>query len=158
MPMKFERDIGEELVKTGESIETFIPIKFVRDIGEELVKTGESVETVSRRIRSINMMLRDMAEVMDTLVIVIHETAELLKSAGNNINKVKIFGKKFFGATGDALIGSGESLHKSETQLKTIKNYIDDISKSTGPLDDLTTDILDPLGTRLTQLGNELLK
>jgi hypothetical protein len=136
-----------------------MPIKIFQEIGEELLKTGESIETASRTIKTINMMLKDMAEVMNTLVTVIHETDVLLQNAGSNINKIKIpFIGNVFGPTGNALIGSGKSLHQSETQLKLLKNYIDDLSKSKGPLDDLTTDILDPLGTRLTELGTKLLK
>lgn len=65
-------------------------IFFWRDIGDELIKTGESIKAASLIIKDINKTLRDMPEVIETLVIALHETDQLLQSAGKNISNVKI--------------------------------------------------------------------
>jgi hypothetical protein len=152
-------------------------ILFWKDIGDELVNTGASIKNVSQTIKDINKMLSDMVKVIETLVIVLHETDQLLQSAGKNINIVKIpvvdfdytnvVGVKVisnislenqsaFGPVGNDLVKSGQQLHQSELQLIILKDQIHNLSKSKGPLDNLTNFVLDPLEVRLTKLGKKI--
>jgi|WetSurMetagenome_2_1015567.scaffolds.fasta_scaffold01471_2 hypothetical protein len=152
-------------------------IFFWRDLGDELIKTGESIKAASQIIKDINKTLRDMPEVIETLVIALHETDQLLQSAGKNVNNVKIPAIDFdyinvvdvrvisnislenqsvFGPMGDDLIKSGQQLHESEKQFNTLKDQIYNFSKSKGPLDDLTTVVLNPLAARLIGLGKRM--
>jgi hypothetical protein len=152
-------------------------ILFWKDIGDELVNTGESIKNVSQTIADINKMLSDMVKVIETLAIILHETDQLLQSAGKNINTVKIPAVDFdyanvvgvkvisnfslenqsaFGPVGNDLVKSGQQLHQSELQLIILKDQIYHLSKSKGPLDNLTALVLDPLGARLTKLGKKI--
>ena len=140
-------------------------------------KTGKSIDAIAKTIKDTNSVLVEMAEAMGTLITVLHETDLLLQSAGNNINTVKIprvdfdytnvvgvkvisdislHSQSAFGPTGNDLVKSGKLLHESEKQLAILKDKIHDLSKPKGPLDYLITDILTPLGYRLTQLGKRL--
>ncbi|MGB7545147.1 MAG: hypothetical protein WBL92_06035 [Methanothrix sp.] len=154
-------------------------INFLKNIGVELVETGKSIDKVIQTIEITNKVLLDMAEAMGTLITALHETDQLLQSAGNNINTVEIPRVDFdytnvagikviskisldsqyaFGPTGNDLVKSGQLLHKSELQLTILKNHIHDLSKPKGPLDNLINPILHPLASRLKDLGNILRK
>lgn len=118
-----------------------------------------------------------MSEAMGILVAALHETDLLLQNAGRDINTVKIPKVDFdyvnvagvkviskisldnqsvFGPTGNDLTKSGQLLHQSELQLIIIKDQIHGLSKPKGPLDDLVTNILYPLASRLNKLGEKI--
>lgn len=152
-------------------------IKLFKDIGEELVKTGDSIRFMAQTIEFTCKVLLEMSEAMGILVASLHEVDLLLQNAGRDINTVKIPKVDFdytnvagmrviskisldsqsaFGPTGNDLVKSGQLLHQSELQLVILKNQIHDLSKPKGPLDDLVANILSPLAYRLTQLGKKL--
>jgi vacuolar-type H+-ATPase subunit D/Vma8 len=152
-------------------------IFFWRDLGDELIKTGASIKAASQIIKEINNTLREMPMAIETLVIALHETDQLLQNAGKNVNSVKIPAIDFdyanvvgvkvisnisvedqsvFEAMGDDLIKSGQQLHESEKQFNTLKDQIHKFSKPNGPLDDLTTVVMNPLAVRLIGLGKRM--
>jgi len=152
-------------------------IKLFKDIGEELVKTGDSIKFMAQTIEFTCKVLLEMSEAMGILVASLHEVDLLLQNAGRDINTVKIPKVDFdytnvagmrviskisldsqsaFGPTGNDLVKSGQLLHQSELQLVILRNQIHGLSKPKGPLDDLVENILSPLAYRLTQLGKKL--
>ncbi len=143
------------------------------------MRTGESIRFIAQTIEVTCKVLLEMSEAMGILVTALHETDLLLQNAGKDINTVKIPKVDFdytnvagmrviskisldsqsaFGPTGNDLVKSGQLLHQSELQLIILKNQIHGLSKPKGPLDDLVTNILRPLASRLADLGNKLRK
>jgi len=152
-------------------------IKFFKNIGDELINTGKSILFIAQTIEVTCKVLLEMSEAMGILVAALHETDLLLQNAGRDINTVKIPKVDFdyanvagvkviskisldsqsvFGPTGNDLTKSGQLLHQSELQLIILKDQIHGLSKPKGPLDDLVTNILYPLASRLNKLGEKI--
>jgi hypothetical protein len=140
----------------------------MRNIGEELVKTGENIHTVSQTLKQTNAALEQMVKVMKEIIEFMDSTGKSLNMAGKTINVItvpkvtiiplKVTEVSVFGPTGNALIDAGYQLNAIKERLTTIEKNMDNISKAKGPLDMITTDVLDPLSNRLTALGKNLVQ
>jgi len=65
-------------------------IKFFKNIGDELINTGESIKFISQTIEVTCKVLLEMSEAMGILIATLHEVDLLLQNAGRDINTVKI--------------------------------------------------------------------
>ncbi len=142
-----------------------------KEVGKELVKTGESIEIVSQTMIEVNDVLKNIAEVMEEIGKVMHEADDSLHTAGGEINRIQvpkvairilkippyidadIKEVPVFGPTGDALVKAGDRLHEIGERLDSLEKSIEKLSKPKGSLDNLSTDVLHPLGIRLKYMG-----
>lgn len=140
------------------------PTRIVKDIGDEFVRTGKSIEDVSQALKETREVLEKMANVMDSIVTAMSITQVCLVEAGIEIGMVKVpkiqsivppkFKEvKVFGGAEQSLTNAGKSLLEVGSNLSALEKSIKEISKSEGSLDKMSTDVLDPLGVRLTKLG-----